>query len=267
MFYLQPGGQGTPPSKSRLASVNTLQKYKLDLTIRFRPEWGMTFVDRCIETCHKAGVKYSLLPQSGEVEKPWLASNIAKYTKLAETLDRRYGDDPSLFGIHITGCTPYGVSEELHWRDKANNKYNQITPTIEAALIRLFNAYNLVFQEKTLLIWAIAPAAQSAMRRLIDYVYEHRHIDQMIWKHNSLKAGTNLVAPQMKLLEYAAQELGFFYGFEPACSVVDYPERYEGTYKDMVNNVLVPFAHQTGKRPAYLAVYPPDIALAAQFPY
>ena len=266
MFYLQPGGTNTAPSKSRLATPEILTKYNLNLTIRFRSEWGLLFVDRCVEVCHKAGVKYTLLAQSGEAEKPWLLSNITKYAKLADTLSKRYGDDPSLYGVHITGCTPYSVSEELHWRDRATNKYNQVTPTVEAANIKLFNAFNIAFGEKCLLLWAIAPGAPSTMRRLMEYVYEHRHIDQMLFKHNSLKDGTNATAPQMQLLEFAAQELGFKYGFEPACSVVDYPERYEGSYKDMVTKVLDPFTRQVGKPNSYLAVYPPDITLAAKYP-
>lgn len=250
---LQPGsatgkkGDTDPPVGSRLISLEQLKPID-GLTIRYRRNWATSFIDGCIKTVKKAAKHYTLLAMSGDNRQPWTESNVAAYSNLARRLGGLYARDPDCLGVHVTGCTPQGVSEEPHW--------DQVTPQIESAMRKLFAAWATNFPAQTL-IMAISLKDPPAMRRLIDYALDVAH-GRLLVKHNALSAKMAVDAPQNELLVYAAKR-GAQIGFEMLSGSNE--ERFGGTWAEaMANKAAIERACGVGA--CYEAVYPGDLELA-----
>ena len=258
-FALQPGNaQAFIPLGQRGSTRITEKELALvdGLTIRIRPEWllkngkwNFDFVDSCVATCRKLNKHYTLLLMSGGAN-PEKYANYSFYIQAAQQLGNRYGKDPLLYMVHITGCTPEGVSEELHWK--------KVTPAVEEVLRVLITAWSDAFPDKKLAL-AIAggdKAKVDCMKRLVRYL-DLVAPGRGIVKNNAMRAATQLGAAQNAIVVYAG-DYGTGIGFEMACSSVDDPTRF-GRPAIKVANVIGELERRAGRGVEYLAWYRDDL--------
>ena len=250
-FALQPGAQSdtdlSQPKGGRLISLSQMNLPGIDgTTIRYRRPWGRSFIDGCVKTVNQASDKWTLLVCSGDVTYPTAESNLREWELLISELGQKHASDLSLWGVHITGCTPKGTSEELHW--------TTITPAIEAADKRMIDAWARNFPGKKLL-FAIGNKDDAGMKRLIKYAVA-RAPGRVVVKHNAMKADTNINANHNQLVIWAAKN-GAEIGFELVGSTLE--SRFGGTYKQMMAKVAQ-VEKLAGKKVSYLAPYKPDLA-------
>lgn len=250
-FALQPAAQGdgdlSQPRGSRLITLSQMNLPGIDgTTIRYRRQWGRSFIDDCVKTVGRASDKWTLLVCSGDVSYPTAESNIREWEAMIAELGQKYASDLSLWGVHITGCTPKGTSEELHW--------STITPAIEAANKRLIDAYAQNFPGKHLLI-AMGNKDIPGMKRLIGYAVA-RAPGRVIVKTNAMKPGANVNAAHIQLLIWSAK-VGANIGFEPN-QPSNHP-KFDGTWAQFVAKQKE-IERLAGKPFLYKAIYPGDLA-------
>jgi hypothetical protein len=251
IFVLQPGNDQAliPYGQKGSTRVPEADIRKVDgVTIRFRKDWIGTpgkwkwgFVDECVKVARQADRRYTLLLMSGE-ENPLSEGNLKFYEAAAKALGTRYGGDWHCFGVHVTGASPEGVSEELHWKP--------LTPAAEKANERMINAWGNAFPDKKLLL-AIGNKDDSGMKRLIRYALAR--FKGLVVKHNSMKANTKLSANHNQLVIWAGT-IGAGVGYEMVGSTKE--ARFGGTLNDAFDKIA---EAQRGRVVDYVAVYPPDV--------
>ncbi len=253
ILALQPGSHDQdkldPPKRGRLITLAQLRMGGIEgMTVRGR-RWDKAenpwplfdFFDSCQATVQKAGDKWTLLVCSGDLPNFTSEANLVAWEKLIAELGRRYASDPSLWGVHLTGCSPFGVSEERH---------HKITPAIEAADKRLMRAWAKAFPAQKLL-FAIGNKDDIGMKGLLYYLKEIAP-GRGIAKHNAMKSGTSLDANHNKLIVWAGQN-GLEIGFEMVGADSNWPK---------VKRNIAEIEKRAGKKISYLAPYPPDLAKA-----
>lgn len=252
-FALQPAAhervsdplKAEPPRGNRLVSVKQLRLPGVDgFTIRIRRHWQISFLAECVARAHEAGDPYSILLCSGDNRQPWLDVNVRDYEARAAQLGRLYAGDPLCDMVHVTGCSPYGTSEELHWS-------RPISPTIEAANKRLITAWAKAFPRQRILL-AISGKDPDCMRRLIKHGLSAAP-GRLLVKNNALKASTSPTAPHNKLVNEAGR-LGALIGFETVGSTRE--ARFGGTFPQAMAKARTIAA---GTPISYVAVYPADL--------
>jgi hypothetical protein len=256
-FALQPGSHNVknlaPPRAGRLVTVAQLNLPGIEgMTVRGRrwdkseKPWPLIpFIDSCQATVKKAGDRWTLLICSGDQADFTKGSNVAVWERLIAQLGERYGDDPFLWGVHLTGASPFGVSEERH---------HKITPAIEAADKRLIVAWAKAFRDKKLLL-AIGNKDDAGMKRLVKFAVDIAP-GRVVVKHNSMKANTSISANHNQLVIWAAKN-GAEIGFEMVGSTKE--SRFGGTYPQMMAKVAQ-VEKLAGRKVSYLATYVPDLA-------
>lgn len=238
-----------PPRRGRLITLSQLRINGIDgVTVRGRrwdragKPWPLfDFIDSCQATVSKAGDKWTLLICSGDTPDFTSEENLAEWEVLIAELGRRYAKDPSLWGVHLTGCSPFRVSEERHHR---------ITPAIEAADRRLMRAWAKAFPSQ-ILLFAIGLPDVAGMRRLIKYLLEIAPGRSLV-KSNAMKSSTNIGAPHNQLIVWAAQ-VGAAIGFEMVGADTNWSR---------VRANIRAIEQQARKKITYLAPYPPDLTKA-----
>ncbi len=154
------------------------------------------------------------------------------------TIGHHYADDPSLWGVHLTGISPYGVSEERH---------HKITPDIQRADEGLMEAWAEAFPRQKLL-HAIGTKDIPGQKRLIEFLIDLAP-GRAVVKSNAMKSDTQLSAPHNQLIIWAAKQ-GAEIGFEMA--------RADGNWRRVRQNIAW-IEKQAGKKISYLAPYPSDL--------
>lgn len=253
IFALQPGSHDPrkldPPRGNRLVYAADLNTPGIDgLTVRGRrfdasgKPWPLfDFYDQCQATVKKAGDRWTLLLMSGDSPNFTSEAYLREWETLIAQLGVRYGNDPSLYAVSLSGASPYGVSEERH---------HKITPAIEAADKRLMRAWANAFPTKKLL-FAIGNKDDAGMKRLILYAKSIAP-GRVIVKNNAMKSGTNLKANHNKLIVWAGQQ-GLDIGFEMVGSDNNWPK---------VKSNIAAIERQAGRKISYLAAYPGNLVQA-----
>lgn len=251
-FALQPGANSSGgedmPRGNRLISVDQLKlKGVVGLTVRHRRTWPLSFIDASRDRAKQAGDAWTLLVMGGDRVDPTSEESLRGWEATIETLAKRYANDESLWGVHVTGCTPYaGASEELHWD-------RPIKPDVEAAIKRLMAKWAAAFPKQTILL-AISLKDPVCMERLIAYGLKVAP-GRFLVKHNAMKATSSIGAAQNKLVISAGKQ-GAMIGFEMVGSTKE--DRFGGTLAQMLAKVSA-VEKAAGKSVSYLAVYPPDL--------
>jgi hypothetical protein len=236
------------------------------LTIRFRPNDVMNadgtfkwaYLDSQVNLCRKTGDKFSILCMSGG------GGSVDMYVKIHIATGQRYGNDPLCYGVHVTGRTPSGTSEELHWG-------SGLTASVEADNKRLIDACNQGFPGK-MVLHALGTDANGGMERIVAHgakVCGKRYLV----KHNRLKAyepGSNATAWMnndfnVQLVNYV-KKYGVSMGFEMVGGTVEDHPKYPGQPRtgsgDIMDSVANAreLARRAGFPPGelYLAIYQPD---------
>jgi hypothetical protein len=254
IFLLDPGEENRSYSAAdlRLEAVT-------GGTIRFRRPWVMkeggfdwSFIDQYVDMHSSAGKPYTLLCMGGDHPKPWLSENIVPYMELMEAAAERYLDDRLLVGWHITGCSPQGVSEELHWE---NGKF---TDEILGACQSLTKEAARYFHRCDILQALSGKDRSGRIEKLVEYgasVAPGRYLV----KSNAAKA-IEIDAWHNQRVVNSAKDARVRYGSEPAGSYYYESARMgPGTVNDMINQSRE-MARRAGKNPAdaYVAIYWPD---------
>ncbi len=250
-FALQPGSDDVlPANSSRRISEAQLRYAGIDgVTIRARPHWDyIPFYKSCLDRCAKTGDKATLLLMGGITANPWAESNLTAYEAAAAKMGAAFANHPNVVGIHVTGCSPSGVSEELHWKPGDNRAYI-------AANKRLMDAWAKAFPKQTVLL-AIGGGDPAGMNEIVDYGLS-KYKGRLLVKNNSMKAGTTLTASHNRIVVEAGKR-GAMIGWEAVGSTLE--SRFGGTLQQAFNNVYV-LESQAGKPrgASYRAWYPPDI--------
>jgi hypothetical protein len=259
LFALQPGkhGPSSPgfPTGNRLVQIGQLRDTDCaGLTIRFLPEhvkssWKV--VDDCIKKVKDAGKAYTLLAMSGTSSNPTLASYQKKYNDLTTEAAKRYGKDPDLAMWHVTGCSPSGTSEELHW------------PKISDAVLKCLKD-RADFCRKAfpdvMLCYAISVKDRAKMDQLLNYI--NAKDDNFLIKHNALKA-ENIGASHNQYVAEAGR-IGFNIGFEMVGSTKETKNGKPRTGSRDINDSIkqasaIAKLGKTDPKKIYVAIYPPDL--------
>lgn len=243
-FALQPGSVDLlkPTSKRRISYEQLMLPNVHGVTIRMLPDWPLEFLDACVATARKANKLYTILVKSGESR-----FGVDLYLKLNAQIFIRYRKDRLWWGQHLSGCTPSGVSEELH--------FAKITEQIYQTNCRIIDSLSPSLPR---LLVAGAGGDIKGCTRILDYAGERFGKSRVVAKHNSMKAGTSPTAPHNLFVRDAGRR-GYSVGFEDACSAVDNAGRYGGSVKDGVKMAAkLALASQT-QYDVYRGIYPPDL--------
>jgi hypothetical protein len=266
-FILKPGEKTRNISETQLR-ISTI----CGLTIRFRPDdlfvidpktglktrsWA--YLDSQVNLCRKTGDKYSILCMSGG------GGSVDQYVQIHLETGQRYGSDPLCYGVHVTGRTPSGTSEELHWG-------SGLTASVEADNKRLIDACNQGFPTKKVL-HALGTDFNGGMERIVAHGAKVCGSRYLV-KHNRLKAyepGSNATAWMnndfnVQLVNYV-KKYGVSMGFEMVGGTVENHPKYPGQPRtgrpDIMDSIANAreLARRAGYPPGelYLAIYQPDI--------
>jgi hypothetical protein len=251
-FALQPGSDDVQPAGSgrRISEAQLRLKGVDGLTIRARPHWDyLPFYESCLNTCSRTGDKATLLMMGGITQTPWDAANIARYEQIANSMGARFANHPLVVGVHVCGCSPPSVSEELHWKPSDNRAYI-------AANKKLIDIWAKAFPKQVLLL-AIGGGDPAGMREIITYG-QSKYGSRLLIKHNSAKASTTLTAAHNVLVAEAGKK-GSHIGFEMVGSTGE--SRFGGTLQQAFDKMDA-VCTQAGKprRQYYRAIYPPDLS-------
>jgi hypothetical protein len=251
-FALQPGSDDVQPAGSgrRISEAQLRLKGVDGLTIRARPHWDyLPFYESCLNTCSRTGDKATLLMMGGITQTPWDAANIARYEQIANSMGARFANHPLVVGVHVCGCSPPSVSEELHWKPSDNRAYI-------AANKKLIDIWAKAFP-KQVLLHAIGGGDPAGMREIINYGLA-RYPGRYLTKNNSMKASTTLSAAHNQLVVEAGRNGGLI-GWEAVGSTKE--SRFGGSLQQAFNNIYE-LERQAGKPrgQSYRAWYLPDLS-------
>lgn len=250
-FALQPAahspGKTDIPRGDRLIDLAEMRTAGVDgTTVRWRRTWPLSFIDQCEARVAQAGDVWTLLACSGDSSDPSSEANLRSWDATITLLAAEFGDDPRLWGVHVTGCSPLGTSEELHWE-------RPISAKVEAANKRLITRWAAAFPRQKILL-AISLKDPACMERLIKHGLSVAP-GRFLVKHNAMKASTSLDAPQNKLVASAGRQ-GAMIGFEMVGSTLE--SRFGGTFQQMQAKADA-VAKSASKPLSYMAIYPPDL--------
>jgi hypothetical protein len=229
-------------------------------TLRFQRGWlydakglfSPGFIDQQLKIHEKVGKWISLLPMSGDSQQPWGQANLDKYYRLIEDCAKRYNGHDLVRGWHITGCTPPGTSEELHWD---NGKFSD--QIVTACEFLTFHAGEH-FVNCDLLQAISGKDRQGQIDKVVKYgaqLFPGRYLI----KNNNAKA-VQIDAFHNKRVIAFAKKYKTRYGSEPAGSYFYESGRMGvGDVNAMINQSRE-MARRAGTDPdeAYIAVYWPD---------
>jgi hypothetical protein len=221
-FLLQPGERGIEkPTSSRRITVAQLSKPAVKgLTIRSHPDWvldanlnvdNLEVFDSGVARCRQTKRLYTCLVKSG------YGVDYRAYGWLFDSIVNKFTGDALFWGLHLTGFSPTGVSEELH--------YTKITENIFQTYARLIDLIPLSVPR---VLIAVSPKDPAGCKRIVDRAASRFGRKKVVPKINSLHVGSSMSAPQVRLL-IELGKLGHPIGFEDLCSAVSNPQRYEGT--------------------------------------
>lgn len=251
LFALKPG------EKNRNISEAQLRLPKVaGLTIRFRPadiasNW--TYLDSQVNLARKTGDKYTLLCMSGAAAQPWTDANVQQFVRIINACGDRYQDCD---GWHVTGCTPRGISEELHWSNPMSVGVLNANKKLTAASAKAFPG--------CVLLQAISAKDRSGrMQDLIDYGVKVAPGRYLV-KHNALKC-IEIDARHNQLVVDAAKNKGTLMGFEMVGGTRETlngkPRTGSRDIMDSVNQAYE-LARRANYPPEnlYIAIYMPDLS-------
>ena len=252
------GNYALQPGDGRTVSEADLRRPGVDgLTIRFRPQWiggptrwDLSFVEASVRRCHKTGDDYTLLLMGGG---PINETNLRYYEAAAFVLGATYGEDPHCVGVHVTGGSPSGVSEELHWKAP-------VSRNVIDANKRLISAWAQSCPKQTILL-ATGGSDTAAMLELNAHGLAVCGESRWLVKHNRMKAGTATGAQHNRLIVECGKR-GAQVGWEMVGSATKERDRFGGTLAQAYT-IMDRLESEAGKqrRQSYRAIYPPDLHL------
>lgn len=229
-------------------------------TLRLRIGWlydgkglfSPGFIDKQLKVHEKVKKPMTLLCMSGDAQQPWARSNVDRYRKLIEDCGKRYNNHDLISAWHVSGCTPPGTSEELHW----NN--GSFTDEIVEACNELTECSAFNFTECDI-IQAISGKDRKGQ---IDKVVAYGAVvalGRYRIKNNNAKA-IEIDAFHNKRVIAFCKKYDIHYGSEPAGSYYYEKSRMgRGTVNDMINQSReMARRANTDPNEAYIAVYWPD---------
>lgn len=254
------GNYALQPGDGRTVSEADLRRPGVDgLTIRFRPQWiggpqkwDWSFVDASVARCRRTDDDYTLLLMGGATN-PLAESNLRYYEAAAAAIGARYGDDARCVGVHVTGGSPAGVSEELHWRGR-------LSRGVIDANKRLISAWARACPKQTILL-ATGGSDTAAMLELNAHGLEVCGESRWLVKHNRMKASTQPGAQHNRLVVECGKR-GAQVGWEMVGSATKERDRFGGTLAQAYA-IMDRLESEAGKprRQSYRAIYPPDLHL------
>ncbi len=218
-FALQPAMHGSDPKVapygSRLIDLNEMNLPGVaGTTVRVRRQWangGLTFTDQCRARVNQAGDVWTLLVVGGDTQQPWTEASLLGWERTILSYSARYAADTRLVAVHVTGGSPQGTSEELHW-DKP------ISLAVENANKRLIGQWAAAFPRQSIIL-AISLKDPECMKRLIVHGLKVAP-SRFLVKHNAMKAASELNAGQNNLVSWACSH-GAMGGYEMVGSTLE----------------------------------------------
>lgn len=229
-------------------------------TLRFRRGWmydakglfSPGFIDKQLKIHEKVKKPMTLLCMSGDEREPWGIKNRDNYLKLIDDCGKRYYNHELISAWHMSGCTPPGTSEELHWE---NGKFSD---AIVGACKELTTHAATTFYKCDIIQAISGKDRKGQIDKVVAYGSEVAPGRYRI-KNNNAKA-IEIDAFHNKRVVSFAKKYGTLYGSEPAGSYYYEKSRMgKGTVNDMINQSRE-MARRAGTDPdeAYIAVYWPD---------
>lgn len=251
VFALQPGNDAALKPLSQRGSTRITEKeLKLadGLTIRGRRNWLLSFWAENVATCRKLGKPYTLLLMGGDGgTDPTRESHLASVEKQIKQLAALYANDPLCWGVHVTGCSKSGHSEELYWG-------RPMPPKVIAANKRLISAWAAAFPRQRIIL-AGSANDQNAIRDLIKHGVKTAP-GRFVYKMNAMSPKPNLSWAGNTLLIDAAK-LGADIGYE-ALQPSNH-QKFGGTWAQFVAKTLE-IERRAGEKFVYEALYRYDFA-------
>lgn len=229
-------------------------------TLRFQIGWlydakgvfSPGFIDNQLKI-HEAVNKWiTLLPMSGDTLQPWTKPNIDRYCRLIEDCGNRYKRHELVAGWHVSGCTPPGTSEELHWEN------GQFSDAIVAGCQKLTQCADAFFDECDIIQAISGKDRQGQIDKVVAYGAKVAAGRYLI-KNNNAKAIQIDAAHNKRVIEFT-KRYDTRYGSEPAGSYYYEKGRMgAGDVNKMIKQSRE-MAKRAGTNPdeAYIAVYWPD---------
>lgn len=267
IYILDPGEQ------NRGYSLSDLQLPTITGgTIRFRIEWVLNpngtfnwkFLNDYIKIHEKAKKPFTLLCMAGNYEafnnKPWLSQNLQRYRDLHFAAGLEFAKHELLTGWHVTGCSPPGTSEELHWTNPKSKKKYPMTDAVVSANKVLIESSTLAFPHCDIILAISDMDKSGGIDKIVAYGDQFIDGTRFRIKHNALKAININASHNQKVIELT-KKYQINCGWEPAGSYYYESARMgKGDVNAMLRQAST-MARAAGKKPTdcYVAVYWPDI--------
>ncbi len=218
--------------------------------------WDWSFVDECVALCHKVNKPYKLLPMSGDGTLPWSSPNLAYWRDFYAALGKRYAADPLCVGVHVSGGTRAGTSEELHPDPKWGPENNK---NIVAAYKTFITAAATAFPNCSIwLAGSVQGQAKNYIEELITFGLQ-KAPGRFGYKNNALKYSPSTLNSPHNLIVVKAAKQGALMGFEMVGSSLE--DRFGST--DVMDGVRQGYALASQvpypKNDLYIDIYPPDL--------
>nr|MBA3484428.1 beta-galactosidase [Pirellulales bacterium] len=242
------------------------------LTIRARWAWlhpgdgqfDLAFLDTHVERCRRLGKRYKILIMTGAncspewiggawhrgAPVPWSPELAKHYGALVAELGKKYGGDPLLAGVHITG--PTFPSAEMHPAPGIESVAGYSDAAMIAAWSAAIDAYAAAFPETAcILSISVRPPAVRYLAQVVEYG-NAKLGKRFTLEHNALKSSTHPNAPHHVFIASQAK-LGVRVGFEMVCAAANAPGRFGS------REVMDGIARGKAAGGVYFDVYPPDL--------
>lgn len=252
-FALQPGNDAAlkPLGMRGSTRITAAELRKVDgLTIRGRLGWPLSFWESNVAACRKLGKPYTLLVMGGDARDPTTHAHQQKVWVAITQLASKYRDDPLCWGVHVTGCSRQGHSEELFWGRPMPAKSLATNKTLIERWAKEFSRQRILLAGS-----ANDPAA---MRTLIKHGVAIAP-GRFIYKINSLSAKTPVTGWVGADLIVDAAKLGAGIGWEMLDN--SSAARFGGTFAQSMAK-LAALEKRAGVKTSYLAIYRGDLAKA-----
>lgn len=248
-FALQPGNDQAkiPLGQKGSTRITAAElKYADGLTIRGRRNWPDSFWAENVTFCRQQKKPYTLLLMGGDEADPTKESHLASVESQVKRLAAKYATDPLCWGVHVTGCSKSGHSEELYWGKPMPAK-------VIAANKRLISAWAAAFPSQRIIL-AGSANDQNAIRDLIRYGVKAAP-GRFVYKMNAMSPKPNLSWAGNTLLIDAAK-LGADIGYE-ALQPSNH-QKFGGTWAQFVAKTLE-IERRAGEKFVYEAIYRYDL--------
>jgi hypothetical protein len=261
------------PGNKRIVSDEQLQLPRVaGLTIRARWPWlhpsagqfDFSFLDTHVRRCHHIGKRYKILVMTGAQSAPqwiggawhrgapvpWSAELKEHYGALVAELGKKYGADPLLAGLHVTG--PTFPSAEMHPAPGIESVAGYSDQAMIEAWAGSIDAYSAAFPTTAcILSISVRPPAVRYVERVTEYG-KAKLGKRFTLQHNALKANTHPQAPHHVFVMSQGKE-GVRIGFEMVCAAANNPGRFGSP------GVMDGIAVGKAAGGVYFDVYPPDL--------